>query len=109
MVEGDWIYHCSCKITRNMLLELVLVVGAKTFQGSVCSRYSARPSSRPLALGQSVEAGYSRDRSGPSRGTGGYSGRKGSRIGFYNGCFSSHGQSQPGVGVHGLVIYSPEF
>ncbi|XVF07444.1 hypothetical protein REPUB_Repub06bG0139300 [Reevesia pubescens] len=33
---------------------------------------------RPLALGQAAGAGYSRDRSGQSRGTGGYSGRTGS-------------------------------
>ncbi|XVF76001.1 hypothetical protein PTKIN_Ptkin13bG0232600 [Pterospermum kingtungense] len=33
---------------------------------------------RPLALGQVAGTGYSRDRSGQSRGTGGYSGRRGS-------------------------------
>ncbi|XVE61321.1 hypothetical protein DITRI_Ditri06bG0030500 [Diplodiscus trichospermus] len=36
--------------------------------------------SRPLALGQAAGAGYSRDRSGHSRGTGGYSGRTGSGL-----------------------------
>ncbi|XP_022745708.1 eukaryotic translation initiation factor 3 subunit C-like [Durio zibethinus] len=40
------------------------------------SGYSA--GGRPLALGQAAAAGYSRDRSGKSRGTGGYYGRTGS-------------------------------
>ncbi|XVE96198.1 hypothetical protein REPUB_Repub02eG0201000 [Reevesia pubescens] len=45
-------------------------------QGS--SGRSGYSGGRPLALGQAAGAGYSRDRSGQSRGTGGYSGRAGS-------------------------------
>ncbi|KAK8651289.1 hypothetical protein V6N13_140897 [Hibiscus sabdariffa] len=49
MVEGNWIYHCSGKMTRNMPPGLVLLVGGKTFPSLKESKGPYVPDTVPVA------------------------------------------------------------